>query len=161
VLSFWHQRAIRDLIRRHGIVKLATVLATDERSFVEGAVAIVAVIAHGDGVPEQLRPRILRRVLTIALHIDMQPDHAPRLTHIELWRQVVRLFKLIFAPTPSSSGFAKFRWHSIIILQEINQPHIVAQMLVKNPLPCCRIALRPFQVCARPWKGGLGRVTHH
>jgi hypothetical protein len=131
------------------MVELTRVPPVEPRSFASRAVAVVAVISHGDRVEVQDGAGVFRRMFAVALCEDVNALHAPGLAHIELGRQVSGFHKLVAAPTPFARLVAELCRDGLVVLDEVKQPDIVADVLGENPGASLRIAVGPARVGAR------------
>jgi hypothetical protein len=80
------------------------------------AMTVIPVVAHGNGVAMQDRAGVARRMFAVALRKDANADHATRLAHIQLGRQMARLEELVPAPAPLARLVAKRCRHRGVVL---------------------------------------------
>ena len=98
--------------------------AAEARAFVGGAVAIGAVIAHGNGITPQHRTCRTRCRVGIFFREHVLTYHPPRLADVKLRREMAAAGKLVLAPAPLAHFVAKSNGHSGVVLQKVQQPNI-------------------------------------
>ena len=108
-----HERAAGNLIGRvNDAEALAVAFAAEARALVARAVATVAVVADGDAVAVEDGAGVALSVAGVVLREEAQADHAARLAHVELRRDVPALGKLVFAPAPGAGVSLHGRRHA-------------------------------------------------
>ena len=90
----------------------AVAFAAEARALVARAVAAVAVVADGDAVAVEDGAGVALSVAGVVLREEAQADHAARLAHVELRRDVPALGKLVLAPAPGAGVSLHGRRHA-------------------------------------------------
>ncbi len=111
-----------------------------------GAVAVGAVLAHGDAVRMQHTALVARGLVHVAFDEYVLSDQPPRFTDIELFRQVAVAGELVAAEAILQRLVTVACRHRGIVLEKIQQAEVVAHMLGEDARSRCRITIRPAMV---------------
>lgn len=135
------------LERLDRVEELALVVAVEAAARVPGAVAVVDVVAGGDGVGVAGGTCISGRGDGVPTREHVLANQAARLAHVDLRRDAVRLGELVSAQAPLTRVRPDGGRDRRIVLQELQQADVVQDVLAhearrretpQRPIPSLR-----------------------